>query len=334
MIDLRFADPLWLGLLALVPLVALWRGRTGRAGAVLFPTAERVRAVAGRRRTRPGAWLGALRVLSVLFLVIALARPKRVEATSEVEASGIDVMLVVDVSGSMEALDFHLAGEPANRLEVAKSVIGRFIEARPGDRMGLVAFAGRPYLVSPLTLDHDWLRKNLERTEIGLVEDGTAIGSALATGVQRLRGSDGRSRIVVLLTDGVNNAGRIAPETAAEAARALGVRVYTIAAGTEGEAPVPVTDATGRRRIVMSQVDVDEETLLRVADETGGKFFRATDTDSLERIYTEIDRLEKSPARASRYEKREDLFAFALVPGLALLLLEGTLARTRFRRLP
>ena len=293
-----------------------------------------MRAVAKPRRARPGAWLTTLRLLAVSCLVIALARPQRVEATAEAQASGIDIVLALDVSGSMEALDFQLGGQPANRLEVAKSVIDRFVAARPDDRIGLVAFAGRPYLVSPLTLDHDWLRQNLGRTRIGLVEDGTAIGTALASSVNRLRAEDGKSRIVVLLTDGVNNAGKIAPETAAEAARALGIKVYTIAAGTSGEAPVPVTDANGRRRIVRARVDVDEETLARVASETGGRFFRATDTDSLARIYEEIDRLEKSPVTVTKYEKAEDLFAWALLPGLGLLLLEGVLANTRLRRLP
>jgi len=331
---MHFADPALLWLLALVPLLALLRGRAGRAAAVLYSTAERVRAVARPRRARPGALLATLRLLGVACLVIALARPQRVTATSEVEASGIDIMLAVDVSGSMEALDFTLGGQPANRLDVAKSVIDRFIEARPNDRIGLVAFAGRPYLVSPLTLDHDWLRQNLERTRIGLVEDGTAIGTAVATSVNRLRSEEAKSRIVVLLTDGMNNAGKIAPETAAEAARALGVRVYTIAAGTNGEAPMPVTDAFGRRQIVRVKVDVDEEMLTRVAEETGGRFFRATDTDSLSRIYEEIDRLEKSTVTATKYEKAEDLFAWALLPGLGLLLLESVLAHTRLRRLP
>ncbi len=331
---MMFADPILLWLLAVIPLLALWRGRQGRAASVLYPTAERVRAVSRRRLARPGALLATLRLLGVACLVVALARPQKVEATSEIEASGIDIVLALDVSRSMEALDFQLAGEPADRLAVAKSVIDRFIESRPNDRIGLVAFAGRPYLVSPLTLDHDWLRQNLERTEIGMVEDGTAIGTALASSVNRLRDQDGRSRIVVLLTDGVNNAGKVAPETAAEAARALGVRVYTVAAGTNGEAPVPVTDAAGRRRVVMARVEVDEQTLARVAGETGGKFFRATDTDSLERIYEEIDRLEKSPVTATKYETHEDLFAYALLPGLALLLLEGVLANTRLRRLP
>lgn len=329
-----FADPIFLLGLALVPWLALWRGRHGKAPALVFSTAERARRISRRRLASPGAILLSLRLVGVACLVVALARPQQVEATSEIEASGIDIVLAVDVSRSMEALDFTLAGEPADRLEVAKSVIDRFVESRPNDRIGLVAFAGRPYLVSPLTLDHDWLRQNLERTTIGLVEDGTAIGTALASSTNRLRDPEAKSRIVVLLTDGVNNAGKVDPETAAEAARALGVRVYTIAAGTNGEAPVPVTDAFGQRRIVRAKVEVDEATLERVAAMTGGKSYRATDTDSLERIYEEIDRLEKRPIVATKYERHEDLFAWALVPGLALLLVEGVLANTRLRRLP
>jgi len=331
---LRFEDPALLALLALLPLLALWRGRRGPAASVLFSTADRLRRVAGPRRTRRGAWLTSLRLAALALGVVAIARPQWVEARTEVETEGIDIVLAVDVSGSMEALDFRLGGQPANRLDVARSVMQRFVEARPDDRIGLVAFAGRPYLVSPLTLDHDWLERSLERVRIGLVEDGTAIGTALATSVNRLREGDGRARIVILLTDGVNNSGKVDPGTAAEAARALGVRVYTIAAGTRGEAPMPVTDAFGRRRIVMSQVDVDEETLARVAEVTGGRFYRATDTDSLERIYAEIDQLEKTTVRTTRYEERDDLFAWALVPGLGLLLLEGWLGQTRFRRLP
>lgn len=331
---MRFDDPWLLGLLILVPLLALLRGRRGRAAAVLYSATQRVRRVARPRRARPGTLLASLRLLGVALLVVAIARPQRVERTAQIEASGIDVVLAVDVSGSMEALDFTLGGEPANRLEVAKHVIGRFIDDRPADRIGLVAFAGRPYLASPVTLDHHWLRQNLDRLRIGLVEDGTAIGTAIAASANRLRGSDAKSKIVILLTDGMNNAGTVTPETAAEAAHALGIRVYTIAAGTEGEARLPVTDAFGRRQLVRARVDVDEPMLSRVAETTGGKFFRATDTDSLSRIYQEIDRLEKSAARASHFERAEELFAFALVPGLVCLLAEGVLARTRLRRLP
>ena len=171
------------------------------------------------------------------------------------------MILAMDCSGSMEALDFKVNGEPVNRLDVVKSVVSKFIDARPNDRIGLVGFAGAPYLVSPLTLDHDWLQQNLDRVKIGSVEDGTAIGSALATSVNRLREQPSKSKIVVLLTDGQNNAGKVMPETAAQAAKVLGVKVYTIAAGVRGEAPIPVTDAFGNKRLAMAQVDVDEDTL-------------------------------------------------------------------------
>jgi Ca-activated chloride channel family protein len=217
---------------------------------------------------------------------------------------------------------------------VVKSVVSKFIDARPNDRMGMIAFAGRPYLVSPLTLDHDWLQKNLERVTIGTTEDGTAIGSALASAVNRLRHSDAKSKVVVLLTDGVNNAGSVSPELAAQAAAALGVRVYTIAVGAEGRAPIPVVDDLGRQRIVMGQVEVDEQSLRKIAATTGGAFFRATDTDSLEAIYRRIDGLEKTKREVSRFERKEEKFAWVAFPGLALLLAEVGLGATVLRRIP
>jgi Ca-activated chloride channel family protein len=240
----------------------------------------------------------------------------------------------MDCSGSMEALDFKVDGQPMSRLDIVKSVVSKFIDARPNDRIGLIGFAGAPYLVSPLTLDHDWLQQNLERVKIGSVEDGTAIGSALATSVNRLRDQPGKSKIVVLLTDGQNNAGKIIPETAAQAAKAMGVKVYTIAAGVRGEAPIPVTDAFGNKRLAMAQVDVDEETLKKIAAETGGKFFRATDTESLKNIYAEIDRLEKTTHQLKKFEHHTELFAWAVVPALAVLGIGVGLGHTRFRRLP
>jgi Ca-activated chloride channel family protein len=198
-----------------------------------------------------------LRLLVAVPLIVGLARPQLGQGRGSVQASGVDLMLAVDVSGSMEALDFTLGGQPISRVEVVKSVVSRFIEARPNDRIGLVAFAGAPYLVSPLTLDHDWLKQNLDRVKIGLIEDSTAIGSALATCVNRLRDQPSKSKVVVLLTDGMNNAGKVAPQTAAEAAKAMGVKVYTIAAGAQGEAPMPVKDQFGNQRVVMAKVDVD-----------------------------------------------------------------------------
>jgi Ca-activated chloride channel homolog len=290
--------------------------------------------VARHTRSRAGRWLTALKLASVALLVVALARPQLGRSATTVQASGVDIMLALDVSGSMEAMDFKLNGQPANRIDVVKSVVAKFIESRPNDRIGLLAFAGAPYLVSPLTLDHDWLLQNLDRVRIGTVEDGTAIGSAIAAGVNRLLDQPGKSKLLVLLTDGQNNAGKVTPQTAAEAARALGVKVYTIAAGVRGEAPMPVTDALGNRRLVMAQVDVDEDSLRRIADLTGARFYRATDTDSLRHIYADIDRLEKTTHTLKQFESSRELFSWAALPSLALLGFGLGLEQTRFRRLP
>ncbi len=332
MID--FAAPGLLWGLALLPAIALGARRRRRPAALLFPSAELPRPAARGRRVGRGGWLLALRLAALALLVLALARPRQGLGSVDVEASGVDIVLAIDVSGSMRALDFELDGHRASRLAVVKDVVRRFIEDRPDDRIGMVAFAARPYLVSPLTLDHDWLVRNLSRLEVGLIEDGTAIGSAIAAAANRLRDLPGRSRVAILLTDGVNNAGKVSPLVAAEAARAVGVRVYTIAAGTEGEAPMPVRDAFGRERIVPVAVEVDEQTLAEVAKVTGAAFFRATDASSLRRIYRRIDRLEKTRARRRHYERYRELFAWPLLAGLGLLTLELALAETRLRRLP
>ena len=331
---IRFLNPEFLWLLALLPLLAIWRGRKGRLAAVEYSNVDIARTVARETRSRPGRWMAMLRLLVAALLIFGLARPQWGQGRTTVEASGVDLMLAIDVSGSMEALDFTLGDQRASRVEVVKSVVSKFIEARPNDRIGLVAFAGAPYLVSPLTLDHDWLKQNLDHVKTGLIEDGTAIGSALANAVNRLRDQPSKSKVIVLLTDGMNNAGKVAPQTAAETARAMGVKVYTIAAGSRGEAPTPVKDQFGRHRIVMAKVDVDEETLQKIATETGGKFFRATDTGSLKMIYAEIDRMEKTTHHVKKFEKYRELFAWAVVPGMLLLGLTLGLQQTRFRRLP
>ena len=331
---MRFANPELLWLLALLPLLALARGRMGSPAALLFPSADLVREVARPKASRAGRWLTSLRLLVLALGIAALARPQQGLGNAEVEASGIDIVLALDVSGSMRALDFQLENQPVSRLEVVKTVVQRFIAERPNDRIGMVAFAGRPYLVSPLTLDHDWLIKNLDRVKIGLVEDGTAIGSAIASSVNRLRGQAAKSKVVILLTDGVNNAGKVAPLTAADAAAALGIRVYTIGAGTKGEAPLPVHDQFGNERVVMAPVDVDEDTLSKVASATGATFFRATDTDSLREIYAQIDQLEKTTATLKKFERYRELYPAVLGAALLVLALELVLAETRLRRLP
>src|SRR5580700_10984510 len=280
----RFANPEFLWLLAVLPLLLIWRGRRGPIAAIEYPSLVLVREVARRTRSRLGSVLTGWSLLALALLIVAVARPQQGESNATIHASGVDIMLLLDVSGSMQSLDFKLENVPASRVDVVKSVVRKFIVARPNDRIGLTIFAGEPYLMSPVTLDHTWLLDNLERVHIGDIEDGTAIGSALASGLNRLRNQVAKSKIIILMTDGQNNAGQITPITAAEAARALGIKVYTIGIGVRGEAPFPVTDAFGRRRIVMEKVDVDEETLRRISATTNARFYRATDTTSLNRI--------------------------------------------------
>jgi Ca-activated chloride channel family protein len=330
----RFANPELLGLLAMLPLLLLWRGRRGPVPAIEYPSLALVRDVARRTRSRVGSVLAGLPLLGLALLIVAIARPQEGESNATVHASGVDIMLLLDVSGSMQSLDFKLDNLPASRLDVVKSVVRKFILARPNDRIGLTIFAGRPYLVSPVTLDHGWLLDNLERVTIGDIEDGTAIGSALASGLNRLRHQNAKSKIVILMTDGQNNAGQITPLTAAEAAKALGIKVYTIGIGVRGEAPFPVTDAFGRRRIVMEKVDVDEATLGQISAATNARFYRATDTDSLNRIYTEIDKLEKTAFTVHSFERWRELFVWPAVAALVVLALSVLSQFALRRRIP
>ena len=316
---MRFVHPELLWLLALLPLLALIRGRRGPAPALIFSTTSLAASMAQARRSRPGRLLTGLKLLVLACLILALARPQLGNTTTEVEASGIDILLTVDVSGSMEAMDFTLKGKTANRLAAVKAVVDQFIEARPNDRIGLIAFGGRPYMVSPLTLDHHWLRKRLESVVTGMVEEGTAIGSAIGAGVNRLRDHQSKSRIIILLTDGMNNGGKIPPLIAAEAAEALDIKIYTIGAGTRGEAPMPVVDPFGRKRLVQMRVDIDEVTLQKVAERTGGQYFRATDTQSLEKIYEEINTMETTTRKITKFEHYRELFSYPLIAALLLL---------------
>jgi Ca-activated chloride channel family protein len=330
----RFLQPEWFWLLALLPIVMLWRGRRGPIAAIEYSDVSLAREVARGSRGRIGrlAWL--LPILAGALMIVGLARPQRAHSRTEVSANGIDIVLGLDVSGSMQALDFQIDHQRVNRIEVVKSVVSKFIDERTDDRIGLIAFAGAPYLVSPITLDHDWLQQNLERVTVGAGDDGTAIGSAIAASVNRLRLTPAKSKVVILLTDGVNNTGKISPLAAAEAAKAMGVKIYTIGVGARGDAPIPVRDAAGNVRLVMAKVDVDEKTLQAVAEETGGKFYRATDTDSLRKIYEQINQFEKTAQTVQKFERTEELYPWALIPSLAILGLSLTLQQTRLRRLP
>jgi Ca-activated chloride channel family protein len=331
---IRFLQPEWFWLLALLPLVMLWRGRRGPIAAIEYSDVGLAREVARGSRSRIGGWIWLLPILAGALMIAGLARPQRANSRTEVTANGIDIVLALDVSGSMQALDFAIDNQRVNRIEVVKSVVAKFIEERPDDRIGIIAFAGSPYLVSPITLDHDWLEQNLERINIGGADDGTAIGSAIAASVNRLRTTPAKSKVVILLTDGMNNTGKISPLAAAEAARALGVKIYTVGVGVRGKAPIPVRDEAGNFHLIMATVDVDEKTLQAVADETGGKFYRATDTDSLQKIYEQINRFEKTAQTVQKFEHADELYSWALIPSLAVLALGASLQHTRFRRLP
>jgi Ca-activated chloride channel homolog len=331
---IRFLEPQWFWALTLLPLVILWRGRRGPIAAIEYPDVSLARDIARRTRSRIGGLVWFLPIGAAALMIVGLARPQRMHSRTEVTANGIDIVLGLDVSGSMQALDFTIDNYRVNRIAVVKSVVSKFIEERPNDRIGLVAFAGAPYVVSPLTLDHDWLLQNLERVNVGAVDDGTAIGSAIAAGVNHLRATTAKSKVVILLTDGVNNSGKISPLAAAEAARALGVKIYTIGVGARGKAPIPVKDAAGNVHVIMANVDVDEKTLQAVADETGGQFYRATDTDSLQKIYEQINRFETSAETIQKFEHVEELYKWTLYPALGVLGLGVLLQQTRFRRLP
>jgi Ca-activated chloride channel family protein len=331
---IHFQQPEWLWLLALLPLILLWRGRKGRVAAIEYSHVDLARTVAHSTRSRAGRFFWMLPIVAGALMVVGLARPQWAHGRTQVTANGIDIMLGLDVSGSMQALDFKEGNQRVNRIEVVKSVVSKFIDERPDDRIGIVAFAGAPYLVSPPTLDHDWLQQNLERVSVAGADDGTAIGSAIASSVNRLRDSSAKSKVVILLTDGMNNAGKISPLAAAEAAKALGVKIYTIAVGVRGEAPIPVKDEFGNTQLVMAKVDVDEKTLQAVSGATGGAFYRATDTDSLKNIYEQINRLEKTAQVTQHFEHQQELYSWALFPAIALLGLGFGLENTRFRRLP
>lgn len=271
---------------------------------------------------------------AIFLFLLALARPSIPLEETKVQTEGIDIVLAIDSSGSMLAEDFKIGTRRQNRLEVVKNVVQDFIKARKDDRIGMVAFAARAYTVCPLTLDYDWLIKNLARVEIGAIEDGTAIGSAISSSLNRLRDTQAKSKIIILLTDGINNAGKVSPLTAAKAAKALGIKIYTIGAGTRGLVPYPAQGFFGQTVYQNVRIEIDEDTLKKIAQETGGKYFRATDTESLRKIYKEIDLLEKTPIEETGFQEYKELFSKFLIIGLMFLMLEVIASNTILRRLP
>jgi len=324
-----FSQPAFFGLLAILPLLVYWElKKSGEAQATLLVSSVRQfhGARSWRNMLRPLPFI--FRLLAICCIVIALARPQTRNDEQLVTGEGIDIVLCLDISGSMLAQDFT-----PNRMEAAKNVAGEFIDHRPTDRIGLVIFSGESFTMCPLTTDRTVLKTQLYNVQSGLLEDGTAIGSGLATGVERLRNSPSKSKVIILLTDGENNGGLIDPNTAKEIAKSVGVRVYTVGMGTEGYAPVPVQTPGG---IVYQKekVNIDEKLLTQIATETGGRYYRAKDNEGLKNIYNEIDQLEKSKIETSTLRRyAEQFYPFALAAAL-FVLLELVLRWTVLRKFP
>lgn len=325
---MRFAHPWFFLLLAVVP-VYIWWQLVKRRAAVVYSDLGFLRGASPRGRFGRIVVHG-LYALALVFMTVALARPQRGRQFQEVETRGIDIMLCLDISGSMQAEDFS----PKNRLNVAKERAKEFIDKRKGDRIGLVIFSATSLTQCPLTMDRQILDGLLDRVDFGMLEDGTAIGLGLASAVARLKDSKAKDRVIILLTDGVNNTGDIDPITAAQTAASFGIKVYTIGVGSKGMVPYPVNDPMFGRRYVQVQISLDTETLQKIADMTGGKSFLATDAQALKQIYDEIDRMEPTTFKVKQYTVYNELVGLWLLLAVLALGAAAALAATFFRRLP
>ena len=346
----EFVSPWLLALLLLIPILVLYK-RAGarrdntRPAALTHATAELARDLPRSWRVAWQPLLQLMRLLAITLIIVGLARPQMVQGKETITGEGIDIALALDISGSMASLDFARnpltvsrgsEDQAQNRLEISKQVISDFVAQRPYDRLGLVVFASEAFSQAPLTLDHNALFRSLDQVELATdlgLDDGTAIGLGIANAANMLANGDADSKVIILLTDGVNNVGQIDPLTAAEAAKALGIKIYTIGAGRPGQVPVPVQGLLGQE-IVYQESQLDEETLRQVADITNGRYYRATDSEGLRAIYREINQLEKSQVEVDVYNHYRELAGWVLVPALLLLITELVLGQTLFRRLP
>ncbi len=356
MTGLRFQDPFWLLLLAPLALLGVWAIWRQRSAAVLYSDVRLLLALPTTWALRVKRGLPWVRLAGLALVVVALARPQLGREEFRVRAEGVAIQMCIDRSGSMQAMDFELDGQRVNRLDVVKRVFHDFVAGkgrlpgRPDDLIGLVSFGGYAESKCPLTLDHGALLQVLETVQIAqpiydanrhvvnrrLLQEEikTAIGDAVALAIDRLKDVKAASRIIILLSDGEQTAGVVGPVEAAEAAKALGIKIYTIGVGTTGIVPMPGEDMFGNSVLVPEAVRLDEKTLKSMAETTGGRYFNAQDTESLENVYAEIDQLEKSPSEGRLYTEYREVYQYAIFPGLALILLEVLLISTRFRSLP
>jgi Ca-activated chloride channel family protein len=330
----RFASPYFLLLLLLIP-ATIWNGQRRRrrpAMAGSTPGAEKTLPVSPFLRV--GALMPVFFYLALSLMMVALAQPQWGTRQMQVTSSGINIILAVDLSESMKALDFKHQGGVVNRLDAVKHVVRKFIANRSGDRIGMVVFGSQAYTQLPLTRDYNTIATMLERLRIGTAGRATAIGDALGISLKRLEDVESRSNIIILLTDGRSNRGELDPMAAAAIAQRKGVKVYTVGVGSRGRVPVPVDDPVFGKRYVHQRVDIDEKTLQAIADETGGLYFRAENMDRLREIYASIDQLEKTDVKTKVFAEYDDLYRYLLVPALGLLAIWILLQNTRFLRIP
>ncbi|MBL6989934.1 MAG: VWA domain-containing protein [Bacteriovoracaceae bacterium] len=328
---MRFADPWFFLLLGFIIPILFFSSSSG--GRIRFSSLVILKQVTKGPGIHPRMILTFLRVVALILFIMSIARPQKGRVFSEVSSEGIDIVLALDTSGSMEALDFKMDGKRVNRLTIVKKVVTQFVKKRPADRLGLVVFGEEAYTQCPLTLDHGIVVDFLTKLEIGMAGMATAIGSAIGVSVNRIKELKAKSKIIILLTDGENTAGRILPTKAAEIAKTYGIKIYTIGVGTSGQAPF-LEDTIFGRRLNYRRVILDEKTLTNVATITGGKYYRANDEDELARIYDEIDKLETREVKVKQYTQYNELFHWFLIPALMILLLEILLANTRLRKIP
>ena len=339
-----FNNPEFLWLFFILPLLFVWRRKFCNHPKFRFPQTHVFRGLKNNSKPTSQKFLNLLRYSALVFAILALARPQLINKAQEISSNGIDIMLAVDVSSSMMGLDFYTKNDRklTTRLDVAKSVLSEFITHRHHDRLGIVAFARNPYLVSPTTLNREWLIKNLKRLHIGIIEDGTAIGDGIAMCCNRLKSSTAKSKVIILLTDGIQNSGKLTPITAAEVAATLGIKIYTVGIGKNGIVPIGVPDQEGNISydvfgnplIAKAQLTIDEDVLKKIANITQGKYFHATDKVQLNAVYDTINALEKTEIKINQLATAVDLYAWFCFVALLLALLERFLSNTKWRVLP
>jgi Ca-activated chloride channel homolog len=331
---MQFHDPVFLLLILVLPWLWIRRHRLVHSTAFGVADGAQVESFPDTWRTRCARSLPWLRMLSVALAIVALARPQLVEREIKTRSEGLDLIVAMDLSTSMLAEPRDIAQPSKNRLTVAKEVLGEFLQRRSNDRVGLLAFAARPYAASPLTNDHHWLREIVANLQVGLVEDGTAIGDAILAALNRLRERPAASQAIILVTDGRNNAGEVEPLSAAAAAKALGIRIYTIGIGSRGPVVMPMESPLGGTLFRDVQADLDEATLSEIASNTGGRYFRADDQENLASVFDAIDTLEKRQVEEVLYFSYGELYHFVLLSALFVAILELMLRHTSLRQLP